>query len=77
MVDSLAPRERSERMKRIRGKNTGPEMVVRRLIHGMDIAIAFTAMICPADRILPLEISGKLYSCIDVSGIVTLIRIAN
>jgi DNA mismatch endonuclease (patch repair protein) len=35
MVDSLAPRERSERMKRIRGKDTGPEMVVRRLIHGM------------------------------------------
>lgn len=35
MVDSLAPRERSERMKRIRGKNTGPETVVRRLIHGM------------------------------------------
>ena len=35
MVDSLGPRERSERMGRIRSKDTGPEMTVRRLVHGM------------------------------------------
>jgi DNA mismatch endonuclease (patch repair protein) len=35
LADSLAPRERSERKKRIRSKDTGPEMAVRRLIHGM------------------------------------------
>lgn len=35
MVDTLTPRARSERMARIRGKNTKPEMVVRRLLHRM------------------------------------------
>ena len=35
MVDSLTPEQRSERMSRIRGKNSKAEMVVRRIIHGM------------------------------------------
>lgn len=35
MVDTLTPSERSERMSRVRHKDTKPEMVVRRLVHGM------------------------------------------
>ena len=35
MVDTLTRLQRGERMSRVRGKNTRPEMVVRRLIHGM------------------------------------------
>jgi DNA mismatch endonuclease (patch repair protein) len=35
MPDTLTPVERSERMSRIRGKHTGPEMIVRRLVHRM------------------------------------------
>lgn len=35
MIDTLTPRERSERMSRVRGADTKPEMHVRRLIHGM------------------------------------------
>ena len=35
MADTLTPTERSERMGRVRGKDTKPEMVVRRLVHGM------------------------------------------
>ena len=35
MIDTLTPKERSERMSRIRGKDTKPEMIVRRLTHGM------------------------------------------
>ena len=35
MADTLSPTMRSERMSLIRSKNTGPEMVVRRLVHGM------------------------------------------
>lgn len=35
MVDTLTVTERSERMSRIRGKNTKPEMRVRRMIYGM------------------------------------------
>ena len=33
MVDNLSPEERSRLMSRIRGKDTKPEMVVRRLVH--------------------------------------------
>ncbi|MBN3803193.1 DNA mismatch endonuclease Vsr [Paraburkholderia sp. Ac-20336] len=33
MVDTLTPAARSKRMSLIRGKNTGPEMTVRRLIY--------------------------------------------
>ncbi|MEX2650391.1 MAG: DNA mismatch endonuclease Vsr [Alphaproteobacteria bacterium] len=35
MVDTLTPRQRSERMSRVRGRNTRPEVAVRRLVHGM------------------------------------------
>jgi DNA mismatch endonuclease (patch repair protein) len=35
MVDRYPPERRSEIMARIRGENTSPEMVVRRLVHGM------------------------------------------
>ncbi|OUL72152.1 very short patch repair endonuclease [Paraburkholderia hospita] len=34
-MDTLTPRERSERMSRIKGKDTKPELFVRRLVHGM------------------------------------------
>jgi DNA mismatch endonuclease, patch repair protein len=34
-TDTLSPAARSERMSRVRSRNTKPEMVVRRLVHGM------------------------------------------
>ncbi|UNY41766.1 endonuclease [Burkholderia phage Milagro] len=33
VLDSLTPAERSERMSRIKGRNTKPELIVRSLIH--------------------------------------------
>jgi DNA mismatch endonuclease, patch repair protein len=35
MVDTVSPAVRSEIMRRVRGKDTGPEMVVRRLVHSL------------------------------------------
>jgi len=35
MVDSFSPAERSRIMAAVKGKDTSPEMVVRRLVHGM------------------------------------------
>ncbi|MBB3963684.1 very short patch repair endonuclease [Rhizobium metallidurans] len=35
MVDTLSPVARSERMARVRGKNTKPEMAVRSMLHNM------------------------------------------
>lgn len=34
-MDTLTPQQRSERMSRVRAKDTKPEMVVRRLVHAM------------------------------------------
>jgi DNA mismatch endonuclease, patch repair protein len=34
-MDTLTPKERSERMGRVRNKDTKPEMVVRRLVHSL------------------------------------------
>jgi len=35
MVDTRTPQQRSAIMSRVRGKDTAPEMVVRRLVHAM------------------------------------------
>ena len=35
MTDTLSKHQRSERMSRIRGKDTKPELLVRRLVHSM------------------------------------------
>ena len=35
MVDTLTQKERSQRMALIRAKNTGPELAVRKLVHGL------------------------------------------
>lgn len=35
MADTLSPAARSERMSRVRAKDTKPELTVRRLAHGM------------------------------------------
>lgn len=34
-MDILTPEQRSKRMSRVRGRDTKPEMLVRRLAHGM------------------------------------------
>lgn len=34
-MDTLTPRQRSERMSRVRGTNTKPELAVRRLVHSL------------------------------------------
>ena len=35
MVDTLTPAQRSRNMSRIRAKNTKPELLIRRLLHGL------------------------------------------
>jgi G:T-mismatch repair DNA endonuclease (very short patch repair protein) len=35
-MDTVSPERRSEIMRRIRGKNTGPELAVRRFLHASD-----------------------------------------
>ncbi len=35
MTDNLSPAQRSETMRRVKSTNTTPELVVRRMVHGM------------------------------------------
>lgn len=37
MTDFLSPSERSERMSRIRGKDTGPELALRKILHRLGL----------------------------------------
>ena len=40
IMDTFTPAERSAVMKRVRGKDTAPEMTVRRMVHGMGFRYA-------------------------------------
>ena len=37
MTDTLTPKERGQRMSLVRGKDTQPELTVRRLLHRKDL----------------------------------------
>ncbi len=55
MVDFMTPAERSERMSRIRGKDTKPELLVRRFLHGQGFRYRLHAKELPGrpDLVLP------------------------
>lgn len=55
MPDFLTPEQRSERMSRIRGKDTQPELVVRRFLHAAGFRFRIHAKDLPGkpDIILP------------------------
>ena len=64
-MDKLLPDRRSENMRRIRSKNTSPEMIVRRLVHGMRYRYRLHIASLPGkpDIVLP-----RLKSIIEVRG---------
>ncbi|GGY11739.1 very short patch repair endonuclease [Litchfieldella qijiaojingensis] len=55
MADTLSPSERSERMSRVRAKNTKPEMKLRSLVHGMGFRYRLHAKHLPGtpDMVFP------------------------
>lgn len=65
MTDTLTPDERSERMGRIRGRDTSPEMTVRRAMHAAGLRFRLHRRIAGArpDMVFPsrraaLEVQG-------------------
>lgn len=54
-MDTLTARERSERMSRIKGKNTKPELAVRRLVHRMGYRYRLHGQGLPGSRIWSLR----------------------
>jgi len=55
MADIMTPAQRSERMSRIRGRDTKPEMLVRRYLHGLGFRYRLHARDLPGrpDLVLP------------------------
>ncbi|QNN78410.1 DNA mismatch endonuclease Vsr [Pseudoxanthomonas mexicana] len=55
MADTLSPEERSDRMRRIRGFDTGPELMVRRYLHARGLRYRLHDGVLPGrpDLVLP------------------------
>ena len=55
LADTLTPKERSERMSRVRGKGSKPEMKLRRLVHGMGFRYRLHSQVLPGkpDLVFP------------------------
>lgn len=74
-MDTLTPRERSRLMAKIKGKGTRPEMLVRRLVHGMGFRYRLHVRSLPGcpDLVFPrhrkiIFVSGcfwHLHSCVN------------
>jgi DNA mismatch endonuclease (patch repair protein) len=75
-VDKLTPERRSANMSRIRSRDTSPEMIVRRLVHGMGYRFRLHVATLPGkpDIVLPrikrvIEVQGCFWhqhpGCID------------
>ncbi|MGI8992555.1 MAG: very short patch repair endonuclease [Bryobacteraceae bacterium] len=59
-MDSLTPAARSERMSRVRSKDTKPEMIVRRLVHRMGYRYRLHARDLPGNPDLVFPGRGKI-----------------
>jgi len=59
-MDTLTPAERSERMSRVRAKDTAPEMVVRRLVHGMGFRYRLHVRELPGNPDMVFASRGKI-----------------
>jgi len=59
-MDNLSKQERSDRMSRIKGKNTGPEMTVRRIVHGMGFRYKLHVPELPGKPDIVLPKLGKI-----------------
>ncbi len=59
-MDTLSPTERSERMSRVRSRNTKPEMAVRRLVHGMGFRYRLHSRELPGIPDMIFQSKGKV-----------------
>lgn len=62
MTDTLTPEERSERLSRVRSKNTKAEMRVRRLVHGLGYRYRLHVRELPGtpDLVFPSRRAGRV-----------------
>jgi len=67
-MDTLTTAERSERMSRVRSKDTKPEMLVRSLVHRMGFRYRLHDRSLPGNPDMVFPSRGKIILCTDVSG---------
>ena len=67
-MDTLTTAERSERMSRVRSKDTKPEMTVRSLVHRMGYRYRLHVRSLPGNPDLVFGAEVKSFLCTDVSG---------
>jgi DNA mismatch endonuclease, patch repair protein len=60
VVDNLTPEQRSACMRSVRGKNTSPELVVRKLVHSMGYRYALHSRTLPGKPDLVLVSRKKI-----------------
>lgn len=65
MADIVSPRRRSEMMARIRGRDTKPEMIVRRFLHGNGFRYQLHVRSLPGN---PDLVFPKHHACLFVHG---------
>jgi DNA mismatch endonuclease, patch repair protein len=65
VVDRLTPGQRSANMRRIRSRDTSPEMIVRRLVHGMGYRYRLHSSKLPGRPDLVL---ARLRKIVDIRG---------
>jgi hypothetical protein len=70
-MDTPTPAGRSERMSRVRSKDTKPEMLVRSLVHRMGYRYRLRDRSLPGTQTWYSRVEVKSFSYMDVSGIVT------
>ena len=59
-MDNLTRAQRSETMRRVRGKDTGPEWVVRRMVHGMGFRYRLHVGVLPGNPDLVFPARSKV-----------------
>lgn len=59
-MDTLTPTQRSQRMSRVRSKDTKPELLVRRIVHGMGFRYRLHDRSLPGNPDLVFQSRGKI-----------------
>jgi DNA mismatch endonuclease (patch repair protein) len=65
VTDKLSPERRSENMRNIRSKHTSPEMIIRKLVHGMGFRYRLHVPTLPGK---PDLVFTRLHKIIEVRG---------
>ena len=73
MTDRVSKETRSAIMTSVKNKNTGAEMIVRKIIHGMGYRYRLHRKDLPGSPIYFFQANLKRFSCMDAFGMATIV----